>query len=149
MASRLMQWKMNLTKEVYMPEREQDSVPGLLRGLLEDIRDLIRGEIALARAEIYEGLTAAQTVGVALAAAAGAAAVGITLLCIAIGGAIATFFGWPTWTGYLIVALLLLCGAWLLGRYARNLLSRLRGLPKTRQTVKENLAWIHGKSSGK
>jgi len=53
---------------------EQDTnIAGLVRGLLRDTRELIREEIALARAEIREEISAAQTVGIAFGSAALAA----------------------------------------------------------------------------
>src|SRR5690348_8804416 len=42
-----------------MAETDPNSVAALIRGLLDDTRDLIREEIALARAEIREEITAA------------------------------------------------------------------------------------------
>ena len=53
-----------------MAEYDVNSIPGLIRGLLDDTRELIREEIALARAEIREEVSAAQTVAVAFGAAA-------------------------------------------------------------------------------
>src|SRR5439155_12381964 len=90
-------------RESCMAEYDVNSIPGLIRGLLEDARDLIREEIALARAEIREEISAAQTVAVALGNAALAAFLGAVMLCITLGGAIAYFLNWPTWGGYGVV----------------------------------------------
>ena len=132
-----------------MAEPDVNSIPGLIRGLLHDTRDLIREEIALARAEIHEEITAVQTVGIAFGSSALAALLGATLLCIAIGGAIAYLLVWPAWTGYGIVGVLLLAASFALVQYARRRLARIRALPKTSDTVKENMAWIQSKSSTK
>ena len=80
-------------------DTKTNTIPGLIRSLLDDARLLIREEIALARAEIREEATAARTVGVAFSAAAVAAVLGIVLLCIAIGSGIAFLFSWPAWAG--------------------------------------------------
>src|SRR5205823_3317948 len=120
---------------------------GLIRGLLEDTRELIREEIALARAEIREEISAGQTVAVAFGAAAFGAFLGVVMLCITLGGAIAYFLNWPTWSGYGIVTLLLAGGAYVLVRYGRGRLAHIRALPKTSETVKENLAWMQSKSA--
>ena len=125
------------------------NIAGLVRGLLQDTRDLIREEIALARAEIREEISAAKTVGIAFGSAALAALLGATLLCIAVGGAIAYAFGWPAWAGYGITAVLLLGGAIALVQYGRGQLAKVRALPKTTETVKENLAWVQSKSAEK
>jgi hypothetical protein len=130
-----------------MAEPDVNSIPGLIRGLLHDTRDLIREEIALARTEIREEITAAQTVGIAFGSSALAALLGATLLCIAIGGAIAYLLHWPAWSGYGIVGALLLAASFALVQYARGRLARIRALPKTSDTLKENMAWIQSKSS--
>jgi hypothetical protein len=132
-----------------MAEPDVNSIPGLIRGLLHDTRDLIREEIALARTEIREEISAAQTVGIAFGSGALAALLGATLLCIAIGGAIAYLLHWPAWSGYGIVGVLLLAASFALVQYARGRLARIRALPKTSDTLKENMAWIQSKSSAK
>ena len=129
-----------------MAEQNTESFRGLLQGLLEDTRDLVRAELALAKAEIREEVSAAKTVGGAFGAAAFAALLGATLLALAIGGGIAYALSWPSWTGYGIVALLLLGGAWLFARYGRSRLKEIRTLPRTTQTMRENIAWIQNRS---
>jgi hypothetical protein len=129
-------------------EYERDSIAGVIRSLLDDTRELIREEVLLARAEIREELAALQTVGMSFAVAAMAALIGTVLLSIAIGGALAYLLDWPTWSGYLIVALLMLASAVGLVVYARGQLATLRTpLPKTTETLKENMAWIKSKSA--
>jgi hypothetical protein len=124
--------------------RDTESIPGLIRSLLDDTRDLIREEIALARAEVREE---AQTVGFAFGAAALAALIGVTLLCVALGGAIAYFLNWPPWAGYGVMTVLLLGSAYLLVRHGRGHLMKARALPKTIESVKENMAWLQSKSA--
>ena len=130
-----------------MAEYERDSIAGVIRSLLDDTRELIREELALARAEIREELAAVQMVGMSFAIAAGAALLGSVLLAIGIGGALAYLLGWPSWSGYLIVALLMLGGAFGLVVFARGRLAAMRALPKTTETLKENMAWIQSKSA--
>ena len=132
-----------------MAEHDQDSVAGLIRSVLDDTRELIREEIALARAEIREEIGAARSVGVSFGGAADAALLGATLLCITIGGAIAYFLDWPAWAGYGITALLLLGGAYALVSYGRRQLANVRALPKTTDSLKENMAWIQSRSAEK
>ena len=45
--------------------------------------------------------------------------------------------------------LLLLSSAYVLVRYGRGRLAHMRALPKTTETVKENLAWMQSKSAEK
>jgi hypothetical protein len=122
------------------------SIPTLIRGLLDDARDLVREELQLARAEIREEVSAAQTAVLAFATAAAVALIGAILLSVAIGGAIAYFLRWPTWVGYALTAVLLLAGGWGLSLYGRGRLKALRGIPETKDTMKENLSWMQKKS---
>jgi hypothetical protein len=129
-----------------MAEQHADSLRELVQGLMEDTRDLVRAELALAKAEIREEVSAAGTVGAAFSGAAVAGLLGVTLLTIALGGALAYALGWPSWAGFGLVAFVLLISAWLLTRFGTARLKTLRTLPKTKQTMKENFAWIQNKS---
>src|SRR2546423_3337772 len=91
---------------------ERTSIPGLIKGLLDDARDLIREELQLARAEIREEVSALQTVTIAFAVAAVVGLAGAMLLSVALGGALAYALSWPPWAGYGIVAVLFLAGGW-------------------------------------
>lgn len=125
---------------------ERTSIPALVRGLLDDARDLIREELQLARAEIREEISQVQSAAIAFAVAAAVGAMGAMLLSIAIGGAIAYFLRWPPWAGYGIMAILFLAGGWGLALYGRGRLKTLRAMPETTDTMKENLAWMQNKS---
>jgi hypothetical protein len=122
------------------------SISGMIRSVLDDARELIREEIAVARAEVREEMSAAQTVGVAFGAAAVAGMTALVLLCAALGGALADLFNWPTWAGLGAVALLLGVLAFFAVRYAQGQLGNIRALPKTAATLRENMAWIQDKS---
>ena len=130
-----------------MAVQDTESIGGLIKSVLADTRELMREELELMRAEIREEVGQVRTVGAAFGGAAFAGLLGATLLCIALGSALAYWFGWPAWTGYAIVAVLLLVGAFAAMSYGRSRLSHLRALPRTRATVKENLAWIQSKSA--
>ena len=125
---------------------DRTSIPVLIRGLLDDARDLIREELQLARAEIREEISAAQTAVIAFAVSAAVGLMGAVLLSVAIGSAIAYFLHWPAWAGYGITALLFLAAAWGLCLYARARLKTIHAIPETKDTIKENLAWIQNKS---
>lgn len=127
-------------------EDTTSSITGMIRSVLEDARELIREEIAVARAEVREEMSAVQTVGVAFGAAAVAGTIALVLLCAALGGALADLFNWPTWAGLGAVALLLGVAAFCAVRYAQGQLQNIRALPKTAATLRENMAWIQDKS---
>ena len=125
---------------------ERTSIPGLIKGLLDDARDLIREEIQLARAEIREEVSALTTVGVAFAIAGVIGLLGAMLLSVALGGALAYALRWPTWAGYGAVAIVFLAAGWGLCLYGRAKLRVIRAIPNTTDTMKENLAWMQNKS---
>jgi hypothetical protein len=125
---------------------DRTSIPTLIRGLLDDGRELIREELQLARSEIREEIATAQTAVIAFAISAAVGLMGAMLLSIAIGGAVAYFLRWPTWAGYGVTAVLFLAAAWGLCLYARARLKALRAIPETKDTMKENLAWMQKKS---
>jgi hypothetical protein len=123
------------------------SIPGIIRSVMDDARELIREEIAVARAEIREEISTARTVGIAFGAAVVGGMTALVLLCAAIGGAIADLFNWPTWAGLGVVAVLLGGLAFFAVRYGQGQLGHMRALPKTAATLRENMAWIHDKST--
>src|SRR5215212_9874987 len=86
---------------------QTDSLGGLIRGILMDLRTLIREEIALARVEIGEQATRARAAAMSFGIAAGALMLGGIFLLIALAVGIADLLHWPVWTGFLIVAALL------------------------------------------
>ena len=132
-----------------MAEQAAESIPGLIRGVLNDARELVREEIALAKSELREEISAARTVATTFAAAALLALIGIVLFSIALGGAIADLFNTPAWVGYGIVAVLLGAGAYLLVSRATTALGKIRALPKTQESLRENIAWMQSRSSSR
>jgi fructose-specific phosphotransferase system IIC component len=125
---------------------ERTTIPALIRGLLDDARDLIREELQLARAEIREEISQVQSAAIAFAVAAAVGLMGAMLLSVAIGGAIAYFLRWPPWAGYGVTAILFLAAGWGLCLYGRGRVKALRAMPETTETMKENLAWMQNKS---
>jgi fructose-specific phosphotransferase system IIC component len=125
---------------------ERTSIPGLIKGLLDDARDLIREEIQLARAEIREEVAGLQTVAIAFGVAAVVGLLGGMLLAIALGGALAYALRWPSWAGYGIMAVIFLAAGWGLCLYGRARLRVIRAIPNTTETMKENIAWMQNKS---
>jgi fructose-specific phosphotransferase system IIC component len=126
---------------------ERTSIPTLIKGLLDDARDLIREEIQLARAEIREEVAGLQTVAIAFGVAAVVGLLGAMLLAIALGGALAYALHWPSWAGYGIMAVLFLAAGWGLCLYARAKMRVIRAIPNTTETMKENIAWMQNRSA--
>jgi MFS family permease len=120
-----------------------ESLGALIRGILNDLRTLIREEIALARVEIREQAGRARGAAMSFGMAAAALAFGGTFLLIAIAMGIADLLNWPAWTGFLIVAVLLSAVGLFTLSSGRKQLQAFSAVPEeTVTTLKENSEWI-------
>jgi MFS family permease len=122
---------------------QNDSIGGLVRGILMDLRTLIREEIALARVEIREQAGRARATAMSFGMAAAALFFGGTFLLVALATGIAELLDWPTWTGFLIVAVLLSAIGFVMLSAGRKQLQTFHAVPEeTVSTLKENSEWI-------
>jgi hypothetical protein len=129
-----------------------DDVTGLMRGITNDIGDLIRHEIKFARTEMKADLRKTRDAAAVLALGAGAVLLGAILLAlmlvhllyhVSLPAEEVTRGGLPMWACYGIVsAVFLVLGA--VGVYAGCAkFQSFNPLPdQTAQTVKENVGWI-------
>ena len=132
-----------------MAEHTVESIPSLIRSVLNDARELIREELALAKAELREEVSAARRVAIVFTSAALLALLGLVLLSVALGGAVADLFNLPTWAGLGIVSVIMTVAAFVLVNRGRAQLTNIRGLPKTQETLRENITWMQNKSSSR
>ena len=122
---------------------QTESVGSLLRGILMDLRTLIREEIALARIELREQAGRARAAAISFGIAAVALACGGLLLLVALATAIADLFDWPVWAGFLIVAAVLSVIGFISLASGRRQLRTIHTVPQqTVTTLKENSEWI-------
>ena len=125
------------------PDFVQESTGSLIRGILNDVRTLIREEIALARVEMREQAGRARAAALSFGIAAAALAFGAIFLLVAMALGIANLLGWPAWTGFLIMALLLCIGGYFTLSSGRKQLASVHAMPEeTVTTLKENSEWI-------
>jgi MFS family permease len=122
---------------------QDDSLGGLIRGIMYDLRTLMREEIALARVEIREQVGHARAAAISFGMAAGALLIGGIFLLTAVAMGVADLLNWPVWAGFLVVAVLLsLIGFVALGA-GRKQVRQVRAVPEeTVTTLKENSEWI-------
>jgi hypothetical protein len=96
--------------------READSIGEIASGLAGDIQDLVRGELALARAEIDQKIHGLITAAIA---AVGGALVAFAGLVVLLEGGAALLAKWlPTWAALLIVGVVILLVGGLIARAA-------------------------------
>jgi hypothetical protein len=126
------------------PEITQtESLGGLVRGILFDLRTLIREEIALARVEIRDQATRARAAAMSFGIAAGALLFGATFLLIALAMGISDLLNWPVWAGFLVVAALLAVIGYVTLSSGRKQIRSVHAVPEeTVTTLKENSEWI-------
>ena len=120
-----------------------DTIGGLIRGILTDLKTLIQEEIALARVEFREQAGKARATALSFGMAASALIFGAAFLLIAIAMAIAELAGWPLWSGFLIVAVLLAVIGFVALSSGRRKLRTLQAVQQqTVMRLKENSEWI-------
>jgi len=139
-----------MATEVQSPH-EEASMTGLMRGIINDIGDLIRHEIKFARTEMKADLRKTRDAATVLALGSGAAFLGAILLALMLvhllhwlSSSVGTDPGAiPLWGCYGIVsAVFLVLGS--VGMYAGCAkFQSFNPLPnQTAQNVKENVEWI-------
>jgi hypothetical protein len=124
-----------------------ESIADLLKSTVNDAQELIRSEVALAKAELREE---AQRVGAAaamLAAGIVAALLSGVFLLTAVAWGIVEMFAWPTWTGFALVGVVLTVAAVILALAGKKRLNGVRHMPRTVDTMKENLRWMRARTS--
>lgn len=121
-----------------MAYESEASVGGLVRGALDDVRELFREEVALARAEMRVELNKAMAAGMQFGAAGVALWFAGMFLLIAVALGISALFNWPAWSGFAIVAVLLAIGGMVMLAGARKAVREVQPLPRTVETIKEN-----------
>jgi hypothetical protein len=126
---------------------EDRSIADVLSSAVHDAQDLVRGEIALAKAELRDEVKRAGAGAAALAAAGVAAMIGIVMLLTAVAWAISELAGWPVWAGFGVVAVVVLLVAGILAYVGKNRLASERRMPLTVDTMKENMKWMRARTS--
>jgi pilus assembly protein TadC len=129
------------------PRREP--MTHLIQNVVDDLRDLFREEVALARAEIREEVSAWSAAVTSMAIGAAIAALGGLFILLAIAQGIAMAMSWPAWAGYAIVGVLLGIGGFVALLAGRRRTRTIATLPRTTQTVKETSEWMKDRMSSK
>ena len=115
------------------------SFAGLLQDIVGSVRDILRLEIRLARAELSESVAAIRRAAIVMAIGALAFVVAFQLLVLSIVFALALVM--PPWAAALVVAgALAICGgACFIAAYKR--FGHVRAPSRTIHSVQENISW--------
>jgi putative superfamily III holin-X len=128
-------------------ETREPSIADVVRNAIRDAQDLVRSEIALAKAEIRSEVRRVGVGAGLLAGAALAAIIAVIFLMTTIALAIANLAGWPVWTGFGLVTVLVAIAAGVFGSIGKKRLTAARHMPRTRDTLKENIEWMRTRTS--
>jgi uncharacterized membrane protein YqjE len=120
-----------------------ESIGGLVRGILTDLRTLVREELALAQVELREQAGRARAAAMLFGIAGVALLFGGAFLLVALATAVADLLSWPVWAGFLAVAVLLGVVGLITLTSGRKKLNTVHAVPEeTVSTLKENSEWI-------
>lgn len=123
-----------------MNENERRSTTQILENIVEDVQDIIRSEVRLARAEIKEEALKAAKGGAAIGGAALMGYFALALLVVCFTALLATAM--PLWVSAIIMCVVCGCVAGALYAMGRGRLKQVHPAPeKTIRTVKEDLEW--------
>jgi hypothetical protein len=125
----------------------QETLTGTIGRVIDDVRELFREEVALAKAELRheasEFGSALTRIGVG--AGIGLFAAGFLLLGIAQG--FAMLVGWPIWAGYLAMGIVLGGAALVALISGRNRVKEVPAMPRTVESIKETKEWMNDRMS--
>ncbi len=121
------------------PKRSDESLGDLLSEMTSELSTLFRKEIELAKTEAQEQATTIGKAGAMFGGAALAAWLALVLLSLALAWLLDDVLNRAL--SFTIVGALWAIAAFILQRSARHKLSELRGLPQTKQTIKEDVEW--------
>jgi hypothetical protein len=117
----------------------------LVAEMTADLSTLFRKEIDLAKTEAREELKQAGKAGGMLGGAAVAAWLALLLLSLALAWLLDEVM--HVALAFAVVGVLWVAAAYILQRTGRAALGRVRGLPTTRDTLKEDVEWARAQKS--
>jgi Putative Actinobacterial Holin-X, holin superfamily III len=130
------------------PYQSELSLAQLLTGIVNDAKELMRQELALAKHEIREDLRKTTTAMLSLGIGIGVAAIGGLLLILMLVHLLNALAGLPLWACYGIVGGLFLIMGGVLLLIAKNTIARIDVMPpQTVETMQENAQWIRERAT--
>jgi hypothetical protein len=122
------------------------SIADVIRSTINDAQDLVRSEIALAKAELRQEVKRVGTGAALMAAAAVGGLIALVFLLTAVAWSIPVLLAWPAWTGFALVGVVVLLVAVMLAMMARNRFNTDRRMPLTTDTLRENMQWTRARN---
>ena len=134
------------TRPEQPPAPTEPSLTALASELSEEVRQLTRLEVELAKAEVQEAVGHAKKAGAGFGAAGVLGYIGVLFLSFALAYGLAELL--PTWLAFLIVALLWGVAAAVGYSVGRKNLDAFDPVPRrTVKTIKEDVTWLRHRTS--
>jgi Putative Actinobacterial Holin-X, holin superfamily III len=127
------------------PKRPDVSLGELVSEMTSELSTLFRKEIELAKTEARAEVSQATKAGALFAGAGVAGWLGVLFLSLALAWLLDQ--GLNTALSFAMVAVVWAIAAFILLRTGRAKLNRVRGLPQTRETIKEDVEWAKAQKS--
>jgi uncharacterized membrane protein YqjE len=125
----------------------EPSIADVIKNAIRDAQDLVRSEVALAKAEVREEVRRVSVGAGLLAGAVLAAVMAVIFLMTTVALAIAVLLGWPVWSGFGMVTVLVALAAGALGYVGKKRITAARHMPRTVDTLRENIEWMRARTS--
>lgn len=134
---------MDVTKQSGSSVADERTIGQLVADISHQLSDLLRAEIALAKAEVKADATKGGVGAGLLAGAAFLSLIAFILLCVAAAyGLVAV--GLPTWAGFLVVTVVLLAVAAVLALVGRARLRLVSAPKRTIDSAKDSVEALKG-----
>jgi hypothetical protein len=123
-----------------------DSITHTIGRLIDDVRELFREEVALARAELRQEVSAFGTAAAAMGTGAAAGVFALAFLLLGLAQAFAALVGWPAWGGYIAMAIVLGIIAAVALTVGKKKVPSVQ-MPQTVESIKETKEWMKDRMS--
>lgn len=134
-----------VTGSMTAPPAAERTVGQLVADTTREMSDLLRYEVALAKAELAEDAKQAG-LGAGMFGGAGfLGAVAFVLLCVAAAFGLNEGAGWPLWLSFLVVAVVVIVVAAVLALLGRQRVSKVGPPQRTIETSKQTVAAVKGR----
>lgn len=124
-----------------------ETVTRTIGRVIDDVRDLFREEIALAKAELRHDASEFGSAVARMGAGAGAGLFALAFLLLGIAQGFADLVNWPAWGGYLAMAVVLGIVAAIALATGRAKAQRIPAMPRTVESIKETKEWMNSRTS--
>ena len=128
-------------------DTRHETVTHTIGRVIDDVRDLFREEVALAKAELRHEASEFGSGMARIGVGAGAGMFALAFLLLGLAQAFADAVDWPAWGGYLAMSLLLAIGAGIAMMTGRTKIKQVPAMPRTVESLKETKEWMNDRMS--